>query len=454
MKFALFLLISMIAASFAADSDERNVQEDVDAKAPRLWALLVAGSSGWWNYRHQADISHAYHILLKRGIPASNIIVMMYDDVAHDSQNPQPGKLINKPDGSDVYGGVKIDYKGTAVTPKNFLNILSGNKAALTGIGTGRVIESSSKDHVFVNFADHGGTGVLCFPNEDLSAKDFINTLKSLTQKKKYAKLLLYIEACESGSMFDNILPQNTKILANTASASDESSWGWYCNYKNYPCLGDLYSINWMEHLDSKIPEKENLFDQYQKIRTITTKSHVNLYGDFKIGTSNTKDFIGPKNVAFDDSENTSLESIGKGNGVPSREVALQWIKRMAQNGRNALERMRYSRMAAEIERKRELVDTVVHEILKRVTGEDKEFLDDIENKHNKLNMEMFDCYEEVYRHFSKQCFNMNKNPYVVKHFYKFANICLLGSSDYQEKTMKAVNEICGHNFPQITDTL
>ena len=23
-----------------------------------VWALLVAGSAGWYNYRHQADIAH------------------------------------------------------------------------------------------------------------------------------------------------------------------------------------------------------------------------------------------------------------------------------------------------------------------------------------------------------------------------------------------------------------
>lgn len=37
--------------------------------------------------------------------------------------------------------------------------------------------------------------------------------------------------------------------------------------------------------------------------------------------------------------------------GIPSREVALQWIKKMARNGRNPLEKMTYSRMAAEIEK-------------------------------------------------------------------------------------------------------
>lgn len=48
------------------------------------WAVLVAGSKGWSNYRHQADVCHAYQILHKNGIPDSNIIVMMYDDLARN----------------------------------------------------------------------------------------------------------------------------------------------------------------------------------------------------------------------------------------------------------------------------------------------------------------------------------------------------------------------------------
>lgn len=24
------------------------------------WAVIVAGSNGFWNYRHQADVCHAY----------------------------------------------------------------------------------------------------------------------------------------------------------------------------------------------------------------------------------------------------------------------------------------------------------------------------------------------------------------------------------------------------------
>jgi legumain len=33
------------------------------APSGKLWALLVAGSNGYDNYRHQADICHAYQVL-------------------------------------------------------------------------------------------------------------------------------------------------------------------------------------------------------------------------------------------------------------------------------------------------------------------------------------------------------------------------------------------------------
>ncbi|XGW30771.1 hypothetical protein V3C99_009605 [Haemonchus contortus] len=133
-----------------------------------LYALLVAGSKGWYNYRHQADVAHAYHVLLDHGVAAKNIIVMMYDDIATHEENPYKGKLFNSPNGPDVYAGLKIDYKGDSVTPENFLAVLRGDEDAVKG-GNGRVIESSEYDRIFVFFVDHGSTGVVAFPNDVVS---------------------------------------------------------------------------------------------------------------------------------------------------------------------------------------------------------------------------------------------------------------------------------------------
>ena len=45
------------------------------------WAVLVAGSNGYSNYRHQSDIFHHYHILVDRGIKPENIIIAENGDV-------------------------------------------------------------------------------------------------------------------------------------------------------------------------------------------------------------------------------------------------------------------------------------------------------------------------------------------------------------------------------------
>jgi legumain len=96
--------------------------------ASAQWAVLVAGSNTYENYRHQADVFHAYQTLTKNGFDKNKIITLAYDDIANSPSNPFKGKVFNKPSyqypGVDVYAGVIIDYKGADVTPENFLAVL------------------------------------------------------------------------------------------------------------------------------------------------------------------------------------------------------------------------------------------------------------------------------------------------------------------------------------------
>ncbi|TNV79679.1 hypothetical protein FGO68_gene10388 [Halteria grandinella] len=257
------------------------------------WAVLVAGSNGFWNYRHQADICHAYQILKKNGIPESNIIVMAYDDIANDPENPIPGKLFNQPNGEDVYAGCQIDYKGDSVTPENFLAILKGDKSKVSG-GNGKVVESTAESKVFINFADHGAPGLIAFPNEYLYANDFNATITYMHTNQKYKEMVIYIEACESGSMFEGILADNINVYAITAANAEESSWGTYCPPNDMvhgveinSCLGDLFSVNWMEDADKSAPSKETLDQQYVRVKNLTAQSHVMRYGDLSFEITN-----------------------------------------------------------------------------------------------------------------------------------------------------------------------
>ena len=188
------------------------------------WAVIAAGSQGFGNYRHQADACHAYQLMLKSGVPADNIILMMQDDVATSSENPFPGQLFNRPgeDSPDVYKGCKVDYRGKIVTAQLFMDVLTGN----TDGASGKVLKSTSDDTVFVNFVDHGGVGIVAFPNGPfLHVKDLSKTLKTMQSKEMFKQLVFYMEACESGSMFPD-LEDDGKILAVTASnAKAKDRW-------------------------------------------------------------------------------------------------------------------------------------------------------------------------------------------------------------------------------------
>lgn len=257
------------------------------------YAVVVVGSHGFQNYRHHADGCHAFHSLVKSGIKAENIIVMIYDDVANSWRNPFKGQLFNQPTdgpGVDVYAGCQKDYVGGDVTAKNFLSIITGDADAVKGKGvngTGRVLKSGADDRVFINFVDHGGSGLIAFPNPPyLYANDLQGAINKMSQNKMFKELVFYMEACESGSMFEGAtLPDN--VYVTTAANAQESSWGTYCppndkvNGKSIgSCLGDLYSVNWMQDLDAANIKKETLETQYNNVKNLTSKSHVMQYGD------------------------------------------------------------------------------------------------------------------------------------------------------------------------------
>ena len=72
-------------------------QDDLEKSGEgELWGVLVAGSQGWINYRHQADVCHAYQVLHQHGVKDDHIVVMMMDDIANNKLNPTPGLVVNR----------------------------------------------------------------------------------------------------------------------------------------------------------------------------------------------------------------------------------------------------------------------------------------------------------------------------------------------------------------------
>lgn len=238
------------------------------------WAVIISGSNTYSNYRHQADICHAYHLLTgKGGFPASNVITMMSDDIAQHPSNPFKGNLINRPGGENVYPGVVIDYSGSDVNAANFLAVLNGTAA-------GKSLQTGPDDNVFVYYADHGGVGLLGMPSGPyLYADELVNTLTGMAANKRFNKLVFYLEACESGSMFQD-LPTGLNIFATTAATASESSYAYYYDSARGTYLGDEYSIRWMEDSDAEDESVETLDQQFNKVKSLVKNSHPQMFGD------------------------------------------------------------------------------------------------------------------------------------------------------------------------------
>lgn len=129
---------------------------------------------------------------------------------------------------------------------------------------------------------------------------DLWAALETANNKRMWKQLTVYMEACESGSMFEGY-PTDRNVYITTASNPDESSWGTYCPPQDTingtelgTCLGDLYSVNWLQNAEQ--PGNvvyESLQEQYTEVQTATNLSHVMQYGETDWTDEPIGDFLG-----------------------------------------------------------------------------------------------------------------------------------------------------------------
>ncbi|XP_057478445.1 vacuolar-processing enzyme-like [Actinidia eriantha] len=427
---------------------------DADDSVGTRWAVLLAGSSGYWNYRHQADVCHAYQLLKKGGLKDENIVVFMYDDIAFNEENPRPGVMINSPHGDDVYNGVPKDYTGKDVTVNNFFAAILGNKTAVTG-GSGKVVDSGPNDHIFIYYTDHGGPGVLGMPRyPNIYANDLIDVLKKKHASGTYKSLVFYLEACESGSIFEGLLPEGLNIYATTASNAEESSWGTYCpgQYPSPPeeyetCLGDLYSVAWMEDCDMHNLQTENLKQQYELVKKRTANdnsyygSHVMQYGDLHLSNDNLFLYMGtnPANENFTFVDDNFLLPTSKVVNQRDADLVHFWDKfRKAPEG--SPRKLEAQKQFIEAMSHRMHIDNSVKMVGKLLFGIDKgpEVLNAVRPAGQPL-VDDWDCLKTLVRTLETHCGSLSQ--YGMKHMRSIANICNFGIT--KEQMAVASSQAC-----------
>eukprot|EP00117_Sycon_ciliatum_P003646 scpid78430/ scgid8352/ Legumain; Asparaginyl endopeptidase; Protease, cysteine 1 len=388
------------------------------------WAVLVAGSKSYINYRHQADVCHAYQILHNRGIPDERIIVFMYNDIADNSENPTPGILINYPNGSDVYHGVPKDYQGSDVNPENFLNAITGNKKAMLGIGSGKVLESGPDDHVFIYFADHGGPGLIGFPSSFLYADDLSLSLHRMYKRNMYKQLVFYLEACESGSMFtQDLLPKNLSIYAMTAANASQPSLACYFDKTRGIYLADVFSAKWMENTEQN-GTNEDLFRQFLEVRMDVSTSHVSRFGDFEFEFEEIQEFIGGVQG------NTIDKHIMTVTGKPAASTATiqspdiipaTLYNRLAAASTEVQKAKLRSQLAEELTL-RNKISEVTRQIVSGAGAASNDVAKQILTA--KAQPRDYGCLKAVTTEYSEKCFSLPQIDFALRQVHPLANMC------------------------------
>ena len=137
-----------------------------------------------------------------------------------------------------------------------------------------------------------------------------MNALYRLYSQNRYRQLVIYMEACESGSMFfnqtvNNLTLADMRIYVTTAANPEEPSYACYWDDVRETFLGDVYSVNFLENSDVANMSSETLHAQFEIVRNETNTSHVSEYGDKSIASDLLRRFQAHKGYKFSSKSTT-----------------------------------------------------------------------------------------------------------------------------------------------------
>ncbi|KAG2172144.1 hypothetical protein INT44_006613, partial [Umbelopsis vinacea] len=286
----LFLFLSSLAllafltpaANADGPKDAEVVQEFFSNGSGHTnnWAVLVCTSRFWFNYRHIANTLSMYRTVKRLGIPDSNIILMLGDDVACNPRNKFPATVFNNAARLlDLYGeNVEVDYRGYEVTVENFIRMLTGRVAADTP--RSKRLLSDDRSNILVYMTGHGGNEFLKFQDaEEISAFDLADAFRQMWEKRRYNEMLFMIDTCQANTMYSKIMSPN--ILATGSSELGESSYSVTKPILQHHPDWDIgvavidsytyYNLEFLENIDmSSTKSLKDLFDSYdaEKIKS------------------------------------------------------------------------------------------------------------------------------------------------------------------------------------------
>ena len=190
------------SSPIAAWEWKKQHMQDIDGNGneidyPELkgnYAVLVAASEGWKNYRHQADVLGMYQYLKGQGYDDDHIILIMADDIAYNEKNPLQGVVRREIGGDNLYDDLQIDYKLGDLSPEDLKQILTGEPSDAYPVTLG----SSYNDNVLFFWSGHGTKKGWSWKEAEYLSPEFAREMFSAM---KFRKQFAIVETCYSGGV-------------------------------------------------------------------------------------------------------------------------------------------------------------------------------------------------------------------------------------------------------------
>ena len=254
------------------------------------YAILMCGSKGYRNYRHQSDLYSWITLLRERGYDNTHIISLGYNDI-----KPPLFHIDHNREKLPLY--VNIDYENIEASKFNFLNIISKpehynitgwlwkNKRHINNFN--QEFTNDNNKHInltgiykqdiniLIVYIGHGVNGMLCVPNrfdEDIYIEELTTAVNELSNYVN--SITMIIEACFSGSfVLDGNWNDNIIVIAASGANQSSYSFGWSSELKTFTTDEFTYYI--IDYLDNPLHNNNTIKDMVNYVSKNVHNSHI-----------------------------------------------------------------------------------------------------------------------------------------------------------------------------------
>ncbi|RMX65611.1 hypothetical protein KXD40_001892 [Peronospora effusa] len=252
------------------------------------WAVIVDTSRFWSNYRHVANALSLYHSVKRLGIPDSQIILMLADQMPCNARNCFPGQVFNsRTQKINLYGkNVEVDYRGSEVSVANFITVLTGRHEP--GTPASKKLDTDENSNIFLYMSGHGGDGFLKFQwsstesayfpfgvslssqdFEEMSSQDLADSIQEMHVKKRcvpqrtaysaqltrpcisimrsYNEIFFMVDTCQAGSLSNAL--ESPKVVTIGSSKTGENSYAHHSDSELGLAVIDRFTFSTLDYL-------------------------------------------------------------------------------------------------------------------------------------------------------------------------------------------------------------